>query len=150
MADEKDELFGDGSDGNTEAGRPILTDKEIETARRIARERVHKAMKEAETERLIADEMEAIRREEGKRTGKVDLDEPVTFTIDCAEFSDRLRTNGEEFFHGYTYTKPRHVYDSLRETMFRGHVHQANLDGKDPLHSYRKQAAPALSGGEVA
>lgn len=142
-----DELFGDGG---KEEPRAILSKDEIAAARRTARERVEKALKEAETERLIADEMEKLKREEGKRTGKVDLDEIVSVKIDCAEFADRLRINGQEYFHGYTYEVPRHVYDSMRDIMFRGHVHQARLDGKDPLLAYRQQAAPALSGGEAA
>lgn len=144
-----DELFGDGKPESDEP-RPILSKSEIEAAKKLAQERVEKALKEAETERVIAAEMERLRREEGRRTGKPDLDEPVTFTIDCAEFANKLTVNGEDFWHGYTYTKPRHVYDSLRETMFRGHVHQNNLDGKDMATFYRNKAAPVLSGKEAA
>lgn len=144
---EEDALFGDGREADP---RPILTDKEIAEARRIARERVEKALKEAETERIIREEMEALRREEGKRTGEVDKDEPVSVTIDCAEFADRLRINGQEFFHGYTYDVPRHVYDTMRDILFRGHAHQATLDGKDLATFYRRKAEPVLSGKAVA
>jgi hypothetical protein len=142
-------LFGDGEEAGT-GPRPILSKKEIEEAKRIARERVAKALQEAERERIIADEMERLRREEGKRTGAVDQDEPVTFTVDLAEFSDRLRINGKEYFHGYTYTEPRHVFNSLREIMFKGHLHQANLDGKDLSTFYRSKSQPQLSGKEAA
>jgi len=139
-------LFGDGEE--VESGpRPILTKKEIEEAKRIARERVDKALKESERERIIAEEMDRMRRAEGKRTGKVDLDEEVKVTIDLAEFSDKLRINGVEYYHGYTYTVPRHVYDSMREIMFKGHLHQNALDGKDLNTFYRKKAEPTLSGG---
>jgi hypothetical protein len=143
---DKDELFGEGGD----EPRSILSKEEIEKARKLARERVEKALKEAETERVIAQEMARMRAEEGKRTGKADLDEEVKVTVDLAEFAAKLVINGQEYWHGYTYTVPRHVYDSMRDIMFRGHVHQAHLDGKDPLLAYRTQSAPALSGGEKA
>jgi hypothetical protein len=141
----KDELFGDGSE-EPKGPRSILTPKEIEAAKAIARERVEKSLKEAETERLIAAEMEKMRREEGARTGKVDLDEEVSVTIDLAEFADRLRINNVEYFHGHTYTVPRHVFDTMRDIMFRGHLHQNALDGKDLNTFYRSKAQPVLSG----
>lgn len=158
--DDRENLFGDGSEG-TKAATPttdendiaqaksILTDDEIEAAKRLAHERVAKAMKEAETERLIASEMEKIRREEGRRTGKVDLDEEVKVTIDLAEFANKLTINGQEYWHGYTYTVARHVYDTMRDIMFRGHLHQNALDGKDLSTFYRSKAQPVLSGGKV-
>jgi hypothetical protein len=145
----KDELFGDGGEDAPEP-RAILTRQEIEAAKRIARERVEKSLKEAETERLIAAEMDKMRREEGRRTGKVDLDEEVTVTIDLAEFSDRLRINNVEYFHGHTYKVPRHVYDSMRDIMFRGHLHQNALDGKDLNTFYRKKQEVSFSGKEAA
>jgi len=150
MSDPKDELFGDGTPADeprdeAEESLSILSDKEISEAKRVARERVQKALHDAEKERIIREEMEALRREEGKRTGKVDLDEAVKVTIDCAEFADRLRVNGQEYFHGYTYDVPRHVYDTMRDIMYRGHLHQSNLDGKDLANFYRRKNEPVLS-----
>ena len=149
MADDpKDELFGDAPE--TEAPRSILTDKEIEEAKRVAKERVNKALKEAERERIIAEEMQRFRAEEGKRTGHVDLDEEVSVTIDLAEFASKITINGQDYWHGYTYQVPRHVYDTMRDIMFRGHLHQNALDGKDLATFYRKKAEPALSGKVAA
>lgn len=157
MPDPKDELFGDGGESHdvepvkaTESARPILTDEEIARAREIARERVAKALKEAETERLIAEEMQLIKAEEGKRTGKADLDEEVAVTIDLAEFAAKLTVNGQDYWHGYTYKVPRHVYDTMRDIMFRGHLHQNALDGKDLAAFYRGKQAPSLSGKVAA
>lgn len=153
MPDPKDELFGDGKPAATKAEkqtepRSILTDEEIARAREIARERVAKALKEAETERIVAEEMQRIKAEEGKRTGRVDLDEEVQVTVDLAEFAAKLTINGQDYWHGYTYTVPRHVYDSMRDIMFRGHLHQNALDGKDLATFYRSKAQPVLSGGQ--
>lgn len=149
--DDNDALFGDGTEPETEQEAvSILTEKEIADAKRIARERVSKALKDAEVERIVREEMEALRREEGKRTGQADKDELVKVTIDCAEFADRLRINGQEYFHGYTYDVPRHVYDSMRDMMFRGHLHQNALDGKDLSTFYRTKQQPTLSGKVAA
>jgi hypothetical protein len=151
MADDpKDELFGEPEAEKAEESRSILTDKEIEDAKRIARERIEKALKESEKERIIAEEMRRFQAEEGKRTGKVDLDEEVSVTIDLAEFAAKLTINGQDYWHGYTYTVPRHVYDTMRDIMFRGHLHQNALDGKDLATFYRKKAAPQLSGKVAA
>lgn len=159
METSRDELFGDGSEPAGEQGQPtpktaeslsILTDEEIQEAKRIARERVEKAMKEAEKERIIREEMEAFRREEGKRTGQVDLDEEVSMTVDLAEFAAKITINGVDYWHGYTYTVPRHVYDTARDIMFRGHLHQNALDGKSLDTFYRKKAEPVLSGKVAA
>ena len=153
MTEDTDALFGDGAEPEAENSTeptPILTDAEIEEARKIARDRVAKALKDAEKERIIREEMEKFRREEGKRTGAVDKDELVNVTIDCAEFADRLCINGQEYFHGYTYEVPRHVYDTLRDIMFRGHLHQSTLDGKDLATFYGRKQSPTLSGKAVA
>jgi hypothetical protein len=155
MPDPKDELFGDGGaspkpETATDKARPILTDEEIARAREIARERVSKALKEAETERLIAEEMQRIKAEEGKRTGQVDLDETVEVTVDLAEFAAKLTINGQDYWHGYTYTVPRHVFDSMRDIMFRGHLHQNALDGKDLATFYRSKQSPVLAGSDRA
>ena len=159
MENDRDALFGDGTEPAgeepqavpaTDESRSILTDEEIAEAKRIARDRVEKALKEAEKERIIREEMEAFRREEGKRTGKVDLDEQVSMTVDLAEFANKITINGVDYWHGYTYEVPRHVYDTARDIMFRTHLHQNNLDGKDLATFYRSKAAPVLSGRQAA
>lgn len=159
MENDRDALFGDGTEPTgetaqevpaTDASRSILTDVEIADAKRVARDRVEKALKEAEKERIIREEMEAFKREEGRRTGQVNLDEEVEMTVDLAEFASKLTINGVSYWHGYTYKVPRHVYDTARDIMFRGHLHQNNLDGKDMATFYRSKAAPVLSGRQAA
>ena len=85
--------------------------------------------------------MDQIRRERNALTGAVDQDEPVTITIDVAEYTDRLIIDGEQFFHGSTYTLPRHKAATISDMMFRSYIHQAQLDGKDPQEAYRRSHA---------
>lgn len=123
----------------------ILTDEEIAAAKLEAKRRVDQAAKDAEMARLIREEEERLKRVEGQRTGQPDKDELVSMFIDLAEFCDRITVNGVQYFHGQTYTVPRHVADSLRETMQRTHRHQMEIDGKSLEESYRRTAPVALS-----
>lgn len=123
----------------------ILTDAEIAAAKAEARRRVEQSMKDAAMAKLIEEEEHRLKREEGLRTGKADMDEPVDIMIDLAEFCDRITVNGVSYFHGHTYSVPRHVANSLRETMQRTHRHQMEIDGKGLEEAYRRTAPVALS-----
>lgn len=123
----------------------ILSDKEIEEARAEARRRVASAMKVAETERFIKEEEERIRRAEGKRTGTADMDEEVDILVDLPEFCDRLMINGESYWHGYSYKVPRHMANSMRESMQRAHHHQMTIDGKSLEEAYRRNNPQMLT-----
>lgn len=109
---------------------PLLTPEEIEAARAEARERVRtKKVKEAKAA-IIAAEIAALEREEGQRTGIADMDEEVPIYIDLPEFTPSVKINGEPFWHGQTYVRPRHVVNSLREQMFRAWEHQRDIEGQ--------------------
>ena len=120
---------------------PVLSNSEYDAAVAEAQKRLDDAERKAARERLIADSMDAIRRERNALTGVVDQDEPVTITIDLAEYTDRIVIDGEQFFHASTYTVPRHKAQSMNEIMFRSYMHQAQLDGKDPQEAYRRSHA---------
>lgn len=122
-----------------------LTAEEIEAAKKVARENVEKAARQAEIEKIVAEEEARLKRIEGQRTGVADKDEMVHLFIDLAEFCDRITINGVQYFHGYAYDVPRHVADTLREIMQRTHRHQMELDGKGLEESYRRTAPVALS-----
>lgn len=155
--DTKNELFAEAEEApvaaepapNSLGARSILSDKEIAEAKKVARDRLEKAMKEAEKDRLVAEEMERLRREEGKRTGNPDRDELVRVTIDVAEYADRLVINGFEYHNGYSYDVPRHVYESMRETMYRTHLLQRELDDKDLTQFYRDRSRFRANDGPV-
>lgn len=80
-----------------------------------------KVAAEAEYKRLA---LEEARREEGLE------EELITFTLDLAEFADRITIDGQIFFHGRTYTVPRSKYQVMTEMAYRTHTHQAEIDGK--------------------
>jgi len=119
----------------------ILTNAEYDDALATAQKRLDDAERKAAREKLIADSMDTIRRERNALTGVLDQDEPVTITIDVAEYTDRLILDGEQFFHAATYTIPRHKAATINEMMFRSYMHQAQLDGKDPQDAYRRSHA---------
>lgn len=123
----------------------ILSAEEIEAAKKVAAENVQKALRDAELKRIVAEEEARLRRLEGQRTGQADKDEDVEIFIDVAEFCDRITLNMVDYFHGYRYTVPRHVADSLREIMQRTHRHQMEIDGKSHDEMYRRTAPVALS-----
>lgn len=133
--------------GMQEANEPasILSAEEIADARKAAAERVERAMKDAEFARIVAEEEERLRREQGKRTGTPDMDEKVNILIDLPEIADRIIINGTEYHHGHTYSVERHVANSLREIMQRGHRHQMELDGKSLEEAYRRTSPQAMS-----
>ena len=135
----------------------LFTPEEIAALEREADKRVRDALREAEKERIIAGRIEQRKREEGMRSGKPDLDEQVTITVDLPEYAACLRVNNVQYFHGYSYTVPRHVANTMREMMQRAQQHQDIADGKDLAAQYRNRdrhgrmiSPPTLSGGERA
>lgn len=135
-----EELMGEPAQTNS-----VLTPAEIKAAMAVAQTRVQKALKDAETERLIEQEMARLRREEGKRTGVPDMDELVSVHVDLPEFCGSLRINGDVYHHGYTYTVPRHMANSMREQMQRTYFHQAAVDGKGMEEAMRRAQPKKLS-----
>jgi hypothetical protein len=130
---------------------PLISETEHDDILVEARARVREAMKDAERERLMAQAMERIRREEGQKTGEVDKDELVNVLIDVAEYaavsnsSTGITVNGTQFQNGRTYQVPRHVAASLRDVMARSSEPQATIEGK-PRHEYFRRAnAKAIS-----
>lgn len=72
--------------------------------------------------------------------------EPVTFRINMPMHGGRLagtgatwgmRINGEEFQHGMTYTRPRHIFDSLREMHYRAHLAHVQFSDLNQDKVYR-------------
>lgn len=137
-------LFGDAPAAQDAS---ILTDEDIVAAKKVAAENVHKALRDAELKRIVAEEEDRLRKVEGQRTGKADMDETVKVFIDLAEFSDRITLSFTDYFHGHSYDVPRHVANSLREVMQRTHRHQMEIDGKSLDEMYRRTAPVALSPG---
>jgi cell division septum initiation protein DivIVA len=122
----------------------ILTVDEQREAIAAAHKRVSKDAK-ADAKKMLEQQIyDAERGKTGLRTGNPMLDELVTCTLDLAEHSDCIRINGHQFWHGHTYTVPRHVANSLREMQQRGHHHQADIDGKGIAEKMKKPLLTAV------
>lgn len=113
-----------------ESGHPVLTNDEVAKAKADARAAVEKERKAAAIKQIVAEETSRLRREEGLVSGDAVKDEMVKVTIDLPEYSASIRVNGEDFYHGSTYTVPRHVANSFKEIMQRAWLHQEEIDGK--------------------
>lgn len=127
MTDDEPDILGEAAKNDH---HPLLSDKEVADAVAEARARVRKEAVAAAKKKVIDDEVLRLKREDGKHTGDGVRDEMVPIYIDLAEHSSHLSVNGEPFWHGFTYTVPRHVANSLREQMARGWNHQDDIDGK--------------------
>lgn len=141
------EMFGDKPDLAEalaeEAGsaHPILSAQEVSEARAKARAAVEAKRKKAATEALIAEETLRLEQEEGLTTGSAVKDEMVEIFLDLAEHSDKIVLSGRPYHHGQTYRVPRHVADTLREIMSRGHNHQNEIEGKAISDRFRRPHA---------
>lgn len=124
---------------------PILSDEEVEAAREAARKAVEKERKDAAMDAFIKEEKARLQREEGLVTGDGAKDEMVRIALDLAEHSGKIVINGFEYHHGFTYTVPRHVADTLREIQSRGHGHQNEIEGKSMAEAFRRPHNTGLS-----
>jgi hypothetical protein len=132
--------------GGEPSAHPLLSDAEIDAAKKKARDQIMKAKKDAAILSLIEDEKGRLLREEGLTTGDGVKDEQVKITVDLPEFCDKITFNGQPYWHGHTYQLPRHVADSMREVIQNTWRHQdREIDGKDLNAIYRRKGQTVLS-----
>lgn len=130
----------------------ILSPEEIAAAVAEAKSKFAADAKAKAKKELIASEMEKLKRVEGQKTGDSYKDEMIPVTVDLPEFTPHLVINGEPFWHGHTYTRPRHVVNSLREMISRAWNHQDDIDGKSMaqrLGAHRVKNWNSLEGARV-
>jgi len=113
------------------------SEEQIAAAKKRARDKLAKQRLDAQLKAIEEEEMQRLRVEEGMVVGGP-ADEMVSITIDLSEHSACLSTNGRAYWHGHTYTVPRHVADDLRSRMFQGHLHQNQVDGESLTHFYHR------------
>ena len=147
--DEMNDMLGlVGEDGEVVRLHAVLSNDEVLEARARARAKIEKERRAAAMKAVEAEETTRLRLEEGLVTGVSENDEPVSITLDLAPHSDCIRTNGVEgsvYWHGFTYTVPRHVANSLREIQARGWIHQDEIDGKNLTQHYQNKRVTVLS-----
>lgn len=117
---------------------PILSNEKVLELRKKARGQIMAEKVKAAEADFLLEEKARLAREEGLVTGNAVKDEPVTISLDLAEHSDRITLNGVPYWHGMTYTVPRHVADTLREMQSRGHDHQRQVEGKPHADLFRR------------
>lgn len=141
----KDPAEPTATEADEERLHPILTNSEVLAARADAKTKVLKAQKDAAKKALIEAETQRLMIEEGLVTGDGAKDEMVTIALDLAEYTDRITINGVPYYHGHTYTVPRHVADGLRETQARTQGHQNQIEGKGFQDLFRRPHLTMLS-----
>jgi hypothetical protein len=124
----------------------LLTDDEITKLREKARKDVLAERKKLAEDAMLKELRAQERRELGVVTGDERRDEMVFIMVDLAEYANHILIDGKAYFHGHDYPVQRHVAETLREIMQRSHQHQAQVDGKDPLLSYRRHKTDIISG----
>jgi hypothetical protein len=76
------------------------------------------------------------------------LPKEYTLTLELAPHSDRIILDGVTYLHGATYTFDRAQYDTIREIIYRGYEHQAEIEGKPRFNnSYQRAANLSINPG---
>ena len=149
MADDRDETGGE-----EERLHPILTNKQVLEAKAKARKTIEAARVAAAMKAVEAEETRRLAREEGVTTGVDYLDELVSITIDLPRSSPYIMVNGPTgriYWHGVTYPAvPRHVANSLSETMHRLRRAEEQADGKSLDQMLHKPRHTAINGSTGA
>lgn len=130
-----DSLFDD-DEGPAERLHPILSDEEVLAARAKARDKIDAERKKAAAKAVEDEETQRLRVQEGLTTGIGLKDEIVGITIDLPEYADKIVINSVPYHHRHTYQVPRHMADSIRETMDRAWKHEDEVKGNSLTSHY--------------
>lgn len=122
-----------------------LSEKEKAEIRAHVKKQLAEEVKKSARQRFREQEERRLRYEEGMTVGGVE-DDMVTITLDLAEHSACLATNGRQFWHGRTYTVPRHVARDLMWREWAGWQHQYEVDGKSKTQFYQAHKPGVVSG----
>ncbi len=119
---------------------PVLSNEEYNAARSAARKKLDDQQKKAALKQVEEVELQRLKEEEGLSVGGVQ-DEIVDVTIDLAEYSGKTVLDNKVYWHGRTYTVPRHIAASIAEIIFRTHRHQElEIDGKNlTQHAFQRR-----------
>jgi hypothetical protein len=122
-----------------------LSQEKLDAIKAQARKQIRAERIKALEARALEQALEELRGKEGQTTGNPAEDELVDITIDLGDSTDRMWINGKPFVQGHTYTVPRHVARTLRETMFRTQAHEHSITDKPLSDFLRKQHHTELS-----
>ncbi len=123
---------------------PVLTPAEIAAIKKEAKDKILAERKSAAKVKLLAEETQRLRVQEGMVTGLGHLDEIVNITIDLPTFAPSININMQPYWHGRTYAVPRHVAETLNSQMFTCWKHQNEVDGKSLGQFYAIRRATTM------
>jgi hypothetical protein len=120
---------------STVRAEDVFTDEEL-LAMKAEAEAEHKAeQKELAAKALKEKVKEDLRRKDIVANGGDDsADELEEIYIDLASHSNSIVLDGITYFHGVRYQVTKERASSLRDIMYRGHAHQAELSGNIGYH----------------
>ena len=131
---------------------PILSNKRLAEAKAAARKQLEEDRAKAAYASAYKEELQRLKIEEGLVVGGT-RDEMVEVVIELVEphVNSCLLVNFKAYWHGRTYTVPRHVADSLREQMWRLSAYTSKeIKGEKRVEFYRTQRAPVLKPSHAA
>jgi hypothetical protein len=132
-------------DAPAPAAHPILTPQEVEEAKAEARAKIEAQRKKQAKARIIEEETQRLKTEDGLTTGDGVKDQMVRIALDLAPHTPYIAINSVPYYHGNTYVVPRHVADTLREAQQRGWRHQDEIDGKSLTQHYQRVRQSTVS-----
>ncbi len=121
----------------------LLTSEEQDLILARAKEEVRKERADAASKNFLEKALLA-EREKGGLAPKPE--ELVHILIDLPGFSDALRINNQQFFHGVTYTVPASKARDMASMMARAWEHENDVGGAN-RNEYRKPANQTIRPG---
>lgn len=152
--DEFDDIMGDAPQEASGEDRlhPILTNADVREAQANARKKVDDDRRKAAMKDVEKRESVRLRMEEGLTSGIDYLDEMVDVTMDLPPWAPFISVNGSSpgqggrvYHHNRTYSVPRHIANSLNETMYNMRRQVDRDDGKDLAQSYARKYNTTIS-----
>lgn len=117
----------------------LLTEEDMAEIKAAALAQFNKERKAAAKSAALRNAVADLERVHGKRMLGGHLDDLVSITVNLPENSAEVIIDQERIAHGSVLVRPRHVINSILETMWRGQVADHNLSGKKRDEFYRRQ-----------
>lgn len=129
---------------NDEAGEeirlhPILTNAEVLEAQASARRKVLAEQRKNAMRQVEEAEIARLRREEGLTGAAGVQNDMVSITLDLPSWVPYISINmteGVPYYHGFTYTVPRHVAATLMDIQHRQWVLDDEVEGRSLKQHY--------------
>lgn len=125
---------------------PILTNEQVELARRRALDKIQKEREKAAMADVEAKETERLKREEGLTTGIGVEDELVHVIIDVPEWVPWIAVNGQPYWAGFSYQVPRHLQRTMQEQMQNAWRTHDLADGKSIAQQFQSRRQTTING----